>query len=432
MLDAGTKDTATKATNGHEQQPLAATSPITLARPLDDVERFLARFVAYPSEAARVAHVLWVVHAHLMDGWDSTPRIAFLSPEPGCGKSRALEVTELLVPYPVSTINVTAAYLFRRVGKTDSRPTLLFDECDTVFGPKARDSSEEIRALVNAGHRRHSRVGRCIVTGKTVRTEELPAYCAVAMAGIGDLPDTIVTRAVVVRMRRRAPTETIEPFRQRQHGAQAQPLRERLERWAEHLEDMAALARPTMPEGIVDRAADVWEPLLAVAEMAGGTWPERARAAAVALLEESRASPPSLGIRLLADLRQVFGDHDRLSSDAIVQRLCALDEAPWAELQGKGLNKRGLATRLRAYGVMSKTIRIDQTETRKGYERADLFDAWSRYLPALSLSPEENGTSVTSVTANAPAARNVSDVSDVTFSMGKRDDAGDRDDEELL
>ena len=105
---------------------------------LDDVHAFLGRFVAYPSAHAHVAHTLWIAHAHLMDAWESTPRIAFLSPEPGSGKTRALEVTELLVPRPVEAVNVTPAYLFRKVGDEDGAPTILFDEIDTVFGPKAQ------------------------------------------------------------------------------------------------------------------------------------------------------------------------------------------------------------------------------------------------------------------------------------------------------
>jgi len=62
---------------------------------------------------AQIAHALWIVHAHLMDKWDSTPRLAFLSPEPGSGKTRALEITELLVPGAVAAINVSPAYLLR-------------------------------------------------------------------------------------------------------------------------------------------------------------------------------------------------------------------------------------------------------------------------------------------------------------------------------
>ena len=129
---------------------------------LGDAFDFLGRFVAYPSEAARVAHALWIAHTHLMDAWESTPRIAFLSPEPASGKTRALEVTELLVPRPVEAVNVTPAYLFRKVGDEAGAPTILFDEIDTVFGPKAKDN-EEIRGLLNAGHRRGAVAGRCVV-----------------------------------------------------------------------------------------------------------------------------------------------------------------------------------------------------------------------------------------------------------------------------
>jgi hypothetical protein len=106
---------------------------------LDEVLAFLRRFVAHPSIEELVAHTLWIAHTHAMDVWDSTPRLAFLSPEPGSGKTRALETSELLVPNPVEAINVTPAYLFRKVAPPDGRPTILFDEADTVFGPKAGD-----------------------------------------------------------------------------------------------------------------------------------------------------------------------------------------------------------------------------------------------------------------------------------------------------
>ncbi len=135
---------------------------------LEDVETFLARFVVYPSDAARVAHVLWIGHTWLMDRCDSTPRIAFLSPEPGSGKSRALEVMEQLVPRPVHCINVSPSYLFRKVAHEDGPPTLLYDEIDTVFGPKAKDN-EDIRGMLNAGHRRGATAGRCEARGNRSR-----------------------------------------------------------------------------------------------------------------------------------------------------------------------------------------------------------------------------------------------------------------------
>src|SRR4051794_39455488 len=228
---------------------------------LTDVEAFLARFVIYPSEAARVAHVLWIGHAWFMDEWDSTPRIAFLSPEPGSGKSRALEVTEPLVPRPVHAVNTTPAYLFRKVSDEAGRPTILYDEIDTVFGPKAKDN-EDVRGMLNAGHRKGAMAGRCVIRGKQVLTEELPAYCAVALAGLNDLPDTIMTRSIVVRMRRRSGHEPVEPWRSRLNEPEGHKLRDRLELWAESAD---AIPWPTLPAGIEDRNADVWEPLIAVA-----------------------------------------------------------------------------------------------------------------------------------------------------------------------
>lgn len=360
---------------------------------LDQVHEFLGRFVAYPSSHAHVAHSLWIAHAHLMDAWESTPRIAFLSPEPGSGKTRALEITELLVPRPVEAVNVTPAYLFRKVGQDDGAPTILYDEIDTVFGPKAKDN-EEIRGLLNAGHRRGAVAGRCVVRGKIVETEEIPAYCAVALAGLGALPDTILSRSVVVRMRRRKPGETVEPYRRREHSREGEQLRVRLSLWAESVAKDAEEARPSMPAGIEDRNADVWEPLLAVADLVGGDWPGMARVAAVTLVTESIGSTPSLGIRLLADMRDVFGDRDQLATATLLAELHALDEAPWGDLKGKPLNSRGLANLLKPYDVQRTTIRVGAVVS-KGYKAEDLHDPWTRYLPPISLSQRESVTSVT-------------------------------------
>lgn len=380
---------------------------------LRDVEAFISRFVAYPSQATRVAHVLWLAHTHAMDAWESTPRLAFLSPEPGSGKSRALEVSELLVPRPVEAVNVSPAYLFRKVSDENGRPTILFDEIDCVFGPKAREN-EELRGLLNAGHRRHSTAGRCVVRGKEVFTEELPAYCAVALAGLGDLPDTILTRSVIVRMRRRAPTERVEPFRRRVHQFDGEQIRERLELWMAALEFALSSARPEMPQGVEDRAADVWEPLLAVADAAGGEWPSRARVAAVTLVTAAKEGTPSLGVRLLQDLRQVFDEQDAtaLSTEIILRELCLLDEAPWGDLRGKPLDPRGLSARLRPYGINRSTFRYG-INTTKGYQRTDLHDAWMRYLPS---SPNASVTSVTTETDGDL----VTAVTDVTAPMGGR------------
>ena len=376
----------------------------SLSEILDDTETFINRFVAYPSEHARVAHVLWIAHTHCMDEWDSTPRIVFASPEPGSGKTRALEITETLVPRPVESVNATPAYLFRKVSDEDGSPTILYDEIDTVFGPKAKEN-EEVRGFLNAGHRRGAMAGRCVMSGKTVRTEELPAYCAVAMAGIGILPDTILTRSIVIQMRRRAPNEHIEPYRRRIHSVDGNALRNRFMEWAESFRLDGNY--PEMPEGVEDRAADVWESLLAIAEAAGNRWAIRAVGAAVALVAVSWDTSPSLGIRLLEDLHSVFGEDRQLPTKTILERLCALDEAPWGDLRGKELDPRRLARLLKPYGVKSKNIQVG-TARPKGYTTEDLWDSWQRYLPI----PEKSATDATplhgstaGVSGGTPSAR---------------------------
>ena len=381
---------------------------------LDDLRDFLSRFVVYPADHHSNAHALWVAHCWWMDHWDSTPRIAFLSPEPGSGKSRALEVTEPLVPRPVHAVNTTSAYLFRKVSDTLGRPTILYDECDTLFGPKAKEH-EEVRGMINAGHRKGAVAGRCVVRGKIVETEELPAYAAVALAGLDDLPDTMMSRSVVVRMKRRAPAERIEPWRRRINGADAAELYKRLLAWsaaAAPLED----GWPDMPAGVEDRDADIWEALLAVADLAGGHWPDTARAAAVALVSEAKTRPPSLGVRLLADIRAVFNENGRnlLPTLDLLAALNDMEESPWAVIRkGNPLNAHGLARRLGRYGI-APTHHRDSSGTVRGYTRWDFLDTWSRYLST------ETGTSGTSG-ADAPADRD--DVPLVPLPMGADPDA---------
>src|SRR5262249_52187480 len=150
-----------------------------------------------------------------------------------------------------------------------------------VFGPKAKEN-EELRGLLNAGHRRGAVAGRCVMRGKAVTTEEIPAYAAVALAGLGWLPDTILSRSIIIRMRRRHQAEPVEQFRRRIHLIEGRQVLAMIEAWAQSV--TAEIDWPDMPEGIEDRDADVWESLLAVADLVGGQWPQIARNAAVVLV----------------------------------------------------------------------------------------------------------------------------------------------------
>lgn len=347
---------------------------------LDEVRDYLSRFVAYPSTHSLVAHALWIAHCHFMEVWESTPRIAFLSTEPASGKTRALEITETVVPRPVESVNATAAYLFRKVNGVEGLPTILYDEIDTVFGAKA-GPHEEIRGLLNAGHRRGAVAGRCVNRGNIIETEELPAFCAVAIAGLGNLPDTILSRSIIVKMRRRTSIEKVEPYRRRVHSPQGHDLGERLAQWANESREGLRDRVPDLPSGVDDRAADVWEPLIVLADEVGGRWPEEARRAAVSFVSDAKKEEPSLGIHLLRDIRLVFGSQRQIFSSELVQRLNDLEEAPWGNLKGTQMDARRLAKFLRSYDIKSKQIRIGSA-SGKGYDKEAFWDAWQRYLQA--------------------------------------------------
>lgn len=368
-------------------EPILLGGGLSADSALRAVEQFVARFVAMPSEHARLATVLWVAHTYLIEQFDSTPRLAFLSPEPGSGKTRALEIVGALVRRPMHAVHCSPAALFRSVADPENRPTILFDEIDTIFGPKAKDN-EELRGFLNAGHRRSGVTYRCEGIGTSQRGVSFPSYAAVALAGLHDLPNTIASRAVVVRMRRRGPGEVLEPYRLRIHEPHGLAIGECL---AEALGGLKLPSSPALPMGVADRPADVWEPLLAVAEAVRGDWAIRAHEACLHFVTGATTSEPSLSNLLLTDLRTVFaeaGDPEVLPTATILAGLRGIEESPWADLRGKPLDASALARRLRGYEVRSVNHRIG-TAVAKGYRHADLLDLWQRYLPEDPPAPSQ-------------------------------------------
>ena len=217
-------------------------------------------------------------------------------------------------------------------------------------------------------------------SARVTRSRSSASSPPVALAGLGDLPDTVMSRSVIIRMRRRAPSERIEQFRMPEiHEPQGAVLRDRLAMWAEAVGPQVGEAWPELPPGVVDRDAEIWEPLLAVADEAGGHWPDTARRACVALLKVAHDREVSLGVRLLADLRTVFGEQDAMATVDILEHLNSLDEAPWGDLYGKRMEPRALARMLSRYGVKSTSVK-DAGRVLRGYRREVLWDAWERYL----------------------------------------------------
>jgi hypothetical protein len=234
---------------------------------LDDVGRFVRRFCVLPDEHCLTAVTLWAAHAHMIEHFHTTPRLTASSPEAGSGKTTVLYVLDTMVPNSLLVMSPSPATIFRTLAK--KRITILIDEVDTIFNRKGGDDAQEdLRALLNGGYKRGAKIPRCV--GPSHDVQEFPTFAAVAFAGIGDLPDTIMSRSIIIRMRRRAPDERYEAFRTRVHEPEGHAIRERLAMWAQVVGAEAGAAWPTLPEGITDRPAECWEPLLAVADQAGG------------------------------------------------------------------------------------------------------------------------------------------------------------------
>jgi hypothetical protein len=343
---------------------------------LDRLHTTLTRYVVLPSPQAVDAVVLWIAATHAQPAWAHAPRLVIRAPEKRCGKSRLLDVVEATCHNPLITVNASTAAVYRSIG-SDDPPTILLDEADTVFGPKAGETNEDLRGLLNAGHQRNRPAIRWDAASQ--RVERIPTFAMAALAGIGAMPDTIEDRAVVIRMRRRTTDERVAPYRQRRDGPHLRNLAHQLHRWLRANLARLEHAEPAMP--LEDRAADTWEPLIAVADLAGQDWPDRARYAAETLTaERDGAAATSDRIRLLADCRAAFGDLDAIPTATLLERLKADPEAPWTEYGGTGLTAMRLATLLREYDISSDTIRFPGGQA-KGYRRADFTDAWQRYCP---------------------------------------------------
>jgi hypothetical protein len=368
----------TEPTEEGPTERTAESSTPAVGEVLNLAATFVKRFVAFASEHQLVAVVLWVAHTHAFDAAECTPRLAIQSPEKGSGKTRLLEVLDLLAHDPRQVVNMSEAALFRVI---DARaPTVLWDEIDAVFGPKARDR-EDLRAMLNAGYRRGATVDRCVGERSKLEVKPFSVFCPVALAGIGQLPGTVQDRSIVIRLRRRRTDEPVEKLRRRRIEPEAAELRQHLAAAFEPLTEMLADCDPELPPGLPDRAEDVWEPLLAIADLAGGTfWPSAARAAATSLTLEERDDEDSLTVRLLADIRGVLGQNEQVASEELCRRLAAIEESPWGFWYGKPIEPRGLARLLRHHHIKPRQLWIGGGNVR-GYRAEDFADTFARYLP---------------------------------------------------
>lgn len=345
---------------------------------LDRAHHVLTRYCVLPFPEAAHAIVLWVAATHALPALPAAPRLVVTSAVKRSGKTRVLDIVEGLVHDPLVTMNASVAAVFRSLGG-EHPPTLMVDEVDTIFGSaRVAEQNEEFRGVLNAGFQRGKGTLRCVGPLQTPTVFE--TFAMAALAGIGGVPDTIRDRAVNIRMRRRKDGETVAPFRERRDRPQLDAIRDELTAWLAQPVLRAELEASEPETDLEDRAADVWEPLLMVADIAGGEWPQLARNAAKRLTAEVEdEQDDSEAVQLLHDVQTIFAgvlQGDFAPTDALLQHLRSIEESPWRE---QDLNAHGVGKMLRVFGIKSTR---DTTGKKRGYKRSAFADAWERYPQA--------------------------------------------------
>jgi hypothetical protein len=336
------------------------------------------------SDHAVLGAALWVLHAHAHDAAFHSPRLTLTSPTMRCGKSTMLRTIGRLIPRPLPTANITPAAMFRVIEA--AKPSLLIDEADS-FAQEA----DELRGVINSSHcRLDAYVIRAVPAGDDYEARRFSTWAPMAIASIGKLAATIADRSIRIAMERKAPGQPVARMRaDRDDGFGV--LASKAARWvADHFEALRQ-ADPEMPAALNDRQADNWRGLIGIADLCGGDWPARARAAALALSAIDEDAD-TIGVQLLASVRLAFGVARQISTENLLRHLHAMAEHPWCEYgrHRKPISPRQLASLLRPFGVTSATIR-DGDDTSKGYKREQFESAWTRYLSVTTSQPTESG-----------------------------------------
>jgi len=252
--------------------------PASGAEILDVVLAFVTRFVSMTAHQARVV-ALWVAHTYAFDAADTTPYLSVNSPEKQSGKTRLLEVAEKIVMNPWLTGRTTAAALVRKIN--GQHPTLLLDESDTAF-QQEKEYVAALRGILDTGYRKSGKASLCVGQGAAIEVRDFQTFSPKAIAGIGQLPDTVRDRSIPIKLKR-ARRGAVARFREREANREGLEIAARLATWcAANLETLRQ-ARPETLTQLSDRQSDCCEPLLAIADLAGGEWPEIARKALVEL-----------------------------------------------------------------------------------------------------------------------------------------------------
>ena len=336
---------------------------------------------------------LWILHTYAYRFRDISTYLGIESPVHRCGKTTLLALLNQLARRTLTSANISSPAFFRCI--EELRPTLLIDEADTFL-----KGNHELRGILNAGYTPDTGYVMRVVSlpsvaasrqNAAIRSEpstlnsqlstsslaRFSCWCPKAIARIGRLPETLADRCIIIRMHRKMRDERCERLRK----LDPVHLKSKCLRWVRDNAARIAAAEPAIPDGLNDRAADIWEPLLVLADLAGGDWPQRARQAALGLAASTQEANPITA--LLLDIFCLFAlsPDQRLFTRELVHGLnTRFSDRPWMPLtRGGKVTEIWLSQQLRPYGIRPKTLWKEQ-HSAKGYDEEDFHETFRRYI----------------------------------------------------
>ncbi len=334
----------------------------------------LRRHIIFENETHPDAIALWIVGTYLMDNWTLYPKLYISSPERECGKTSLLCLVEAFSHNARMAASITPAAFYRII--QSDQPTLLIDEADiTIRG------NDPLNGIINAGHtRRTAVVLRTEPTddGKH-KTIEISVWSPQAFAGIGTQKDTLLSRSIKIKMRRKMVTETVAttPI---DYFEKNEELRQCLRSWADDEGKSLGQLEVRIPRTASDRVVDNWKPMFQIANFLGDDWPNRVQVAFNELeVNNKESNPLSEGTELLTDIRLLIESHKSTEIPAaeLLSYLVMKQDSEWFQQnRGKPITQKWLSRMLQGYGVYTERRRHANV-----YEVEKLREAFARYLP---------------------------------------------------
>jgi hypothetical protein len=327
---------------------------------LAEVESTIRRYVMMP-DGSYLPVALWTVATHAARQFDCYPYLAPMSAAKRSGKTRLLEVLETMVYRPWRGVSPSPAVLYRELA---TGPTLLLDEVEILNGKNKSEATLILLAALNAGHRKGNPISRC--EGPQHEIRKFDVYGPKAFAGIGRLPDTLMDRAIIIPMKRRAKNQPVKRFRLVRATAEGKSIGRNVAQWVRQnkaeIDQAYQAALDTEMAFLGDRDADLWTPLFAVCAVISPDRLAELKRSAVTLSTSKAGGDveDSYSLTLLRDIGTIWPEgEDKCGTAVLIEKLKALEESPWAEHQ---LTPRRLARILKPFGIESRSVRIGDAQ----------------------------------------------------------------------